>query len=59
MLEDTAFLAGSEAYSASLAFYGAIKNAAKNKVPGATQAYEDLKARFPGARSASDQAKAQ
>jgi hypothetical protein len=56
LLEDTTFLAGSEAYSASLAFYGAIKNAAKNNVPGAANAYQDLKKRFPG-RGPAEQSK--
>jgi hypothetical protein len=57
MIEDTAILAGSEAYSASLAFYGLLKNASKMNVPGTANAYQDLKERFPGSKSAIEQPK--
>ncbi len=49
MMQDTAILAGSEAYSASLSFYHAVKNATKMNIPGAAEAYQDMKSRFPGA----------
>lgn len=45
-LEDTASLAGMEAMAAALAFYNSLKVAAKNNVPGAEVAYNDLKQRF-------------
>jgi hypothetical protein len=47
MLQDTMTLSGSEAYTASLAFYNSVKNAAKDEQPGAKLIYDDLKARFP------------
>ena len=48
MLDDTMLLAGSEAYVAALAFYNAVKGAARANVPGAALIYEDLRERFPG-----------
>lgn len=47
-LNDTTLQAGSEAYTASLIFYNAIKGAAKAGVPGMKTVYDDLQARFPG-----------
>jgi len=47
-LDDTTILAGSEAYSAALVFYNAVKGAAKAGVPGMKTVYDDLQARFPG-----------
>jgi hypothetical protein len=47
-LSDTMTLAGSEAYTAALAFYNATKNAMKSKVPKAETVYNDLSNRFPG-----------
>ena len=41
--------AGHEAYESALAFYNAVKVAARNNVPGAKVIYEDLSQRFPGA----------
>jgi len=40
--------AGSEAYTASLIFYNAVKGAAKAGVPGMKTIYDDLQSRFPG-----------
>ena len=42
-------LAGSEAYTAALAYYQSAKTAAKRKIPGAEVIYRDLAERFPGA----------
>ncbi|MGE0076273.1 MAG: hypothetical protein AB7S48_00275 [Bacteroidales bacterium] len=47
-IDDTTMLAGSEAYSAALIFYNAVKGAAKAGVPGMKTVYEDLQTRFPG-----------
>jgi hypothetical protein len=47
-LEDTILLAGSEAYTAALIFYYAVKGAAKAGEPGMKTVYEDLQSRFPG-----------
>lgn len=47
-LDDTTMQAGSEAYTAALIFYTAVKGAAKAGVPGMKTVYEDLQARFPG-----------
>jgi len=49
-INDTAMLAGSEAYNHSLIFYNNTKMAAKNNVPGAKEIYDDLKTRFPRGR---------
>ncbi|MEQ9440394.1 MAG: hypothetical protein RIG62_15170 [Cyclobacteriaceae bacterium] len=45
-LSDTILLSGSEAYSASLAYYNSVKQAAKANVPNAGPVYEDLRKRF-------------
>lgn len=47
-LSDTVMLSGSEAYVAALAYYNSVKQAAKMKVPGAEQIYNDLRQRFEG-----------
>ncbi len=47
-IDDTAMIAGSEAYKATLAFYNAVKGAAKAGVPNAQLIYDDLCQRFPG-----------
>lgn len=47
-IDDTTMLAGSEAYSAALIFYGAVKGAAKADVGGMKTVYDDLQSRFPG-----------
>ncbi|MCU4156123.1 hypothetical protein J1N10_09040 [Carboxylicivirga sp. A043] len=49
-INDTAMLAGSEAYNTALLFYNNVKLAAKNNVPGAKEVYDDLKTRFPSTR---------
>ena len=48
MLDDSALLAGSEAYAAALSYYQAVKGAARSGVPGAQSIAEDLSQRFPG-----------
>ena len=53
-VDDTAMLAGSEAYTQALIFYNNAKMAAKNNVPGAKEVYDDLKSRFPGSRRKSN-----
>ncbi len=45
-LNNTIILSGSEAYTAALAYYSAVKQAAANNVPHAQAVYEDLKKRF-------------
>lgn len=45
-LDDTILLSGSEAYSAALVFYNAVKSAAKAGVPGMKTIYDDLQTRF-------------
>lgn len=47
-LDDTMLLAGSEAFSASLAFYSALKTAISAGEIGLKGIYDDLSARFPG-----------
>ena len=47
-LEDTATIAGIEAFSAALVYYHSVKTAAKQGAPGAQAIYEDLMKRFPG-----------
>ena len=47
-LDDTTLQAGSEAYTAALVFYSAVKGAAKAGEPGMKTIYADLQARFPG-----------
>ncbi|PZX15919.1 hypothetical protein LX69_02113 [Breznakibacter xylanolyticus] len=46
LIDDTMLLAGSEAYTASLAFYNSVKQAARQNVPGAKVIHDDLSARF-------------
>ena len=45
-LNDTITLSGSEAYTAALAYYSAVQQAAKSNVPNAQPVYEDLRKRF-------------
>jgi len=47
-IDDTALLAGSEAYLAALMYYNSVKLAAKNALPDAKPVYDDLSVRFPG-----------
>jgi hypothetical protein len=46
-VDDTAMVAGSESYQASLVFYNSVKVAARQDIPGAKAVYEELKKRFP------------
>jgi hypothetical protein len=46
-INDTAMLAGSEAYNNALLFYNNVKLAAKNNVPGAKEIFDELKIHFP------------
>ena len=50
-MEDTCTESGIEAFAAALAYYNAIKTAAKQGVPGAQAIYDDLQKRFPGSSS--------
>ena len=45
-IDDTALMAGSEAYAASLAFYAALKGAIAAGESGLKNVYDDLSARF-------------
>ena len=55
-IDDTVMISGGEAYNASLIFYNAVKQAAKQNVPGAKSIYEELQKRFPGRPAKSKQA---
>jgi hypothetical protein len=46
-LDDTAMIAGSEAYNAALVFYQAAKAASKQHVNGAKEVSKELQERFP------------
>jgi len=45
-IEDTAMVAGSEAYNAALVFYNSVKGASRVNVPGSEAVYNDLQQRF-------------
>ena len=47
MLSGNLILAGSDAYSAALMFYGSVKSAKKSNVTKAGSIYDDLSSRFP------------
>lgn len=47
-INDTMLTAGSEAYTAALAFYNNVKLGAKQNVSGAKDIFNALKSRFPG-----------
>ncbi len=47
-LRDTQMLAGSDAYTAALAYYNSVKQAAKMNVPNAKTIQEELGKRFKG-----------
>jgi len=47
-MEDTNMLISTDVYTAAVAFYRNVKNAASQNVPGITSIYEDLKEQFPG-----------
>jgi len=45
-LDDTAMVAGSEAYYAALAYYNSVQQASNQNIPGAKAIYDELKKRF-------------
>ena len=45
-IEDTAMVAGSEAYDAALVFYASVKGASRVNVPGSESISEDLQKRY-------------
>lgn len=45
-LNDTIMLSGSEAYAEALAYYQAVKQAARRNIPDAKSVYQDLRQRF-------------
>ena len=55
-IDDTMTLAGSEAYSAALAIYKVLKNAASMGQAGAQEAAIELKNRFPRAKKKTQEA---
>jgi hypothetical protein len=55
--DDTKLTARSEAYSASLYYYGNVQQAASVNLPGAKAIYDDLKQYFPGRGSKSAEGK--
>ena len=57
LLNDTATLSGSEAYSSMLSFYNYIKQASKDGVPGAKPLYDGLKHYFPGTGNSKSKSK--
>jgi len=58
-LDDTTLEAGSEALTAALIFYNAVKGAAKAGEPGMKTIFDDLKVRFPAhPKTTTDAAKA-
>lgn len=48
MIDDTAAVAGFEAYTSALSIYKTTQEAARRNVPGAQEAYNDMQTRFPG-----------
>ena len=46
-LEDTAMVAGSEAYDAALIFYASVRGASRSNIPGAQAIHDELKRQFP------------
>lgn len=50
-IDDTAVLAGSEAWQAALAYYNSVKAAAKMGVPNSKAIYDDLRPRFESQRA--------
>ena len=49
-IDDTMRLSGSEAFGSALMIYKSLKAAAKLNLPGAQEAVNDLKNRFPGTK---------
>ena len=56
-LNDTTLQAGSEAYTAALIFYNAVKGATKAGEPGMKNVYDNLQSRFPGHTKTNDSSK--
>ena len=52
-IDDSQLVAGSEAYTASLAIYKNIQMAASHGVAGAQEAADDMSTRFPGHKASS------
>ena len=46
-VDDTVMIAGGEAYNQALVFYQAVKQAAKQDIPGAKAIYNELQSHFP------------
>jgi hypothetical protein len=53
-INDSMLLAGSQSYTASLAFYRNVKNASKMKIKNAKVIHDDLAKRFSGIRQSAD-----
>ena len=49
-VSDTKLVIGSEIYMADLGYYGNARQGAKRGLPGADTIFNDLRARFPGAK---------
>jgi hypothetical protein len=45
-VDDTMMIAGSEAFTQTLSFYNVVKQAARDKIPGAQPLFDELKKRF-------------
>ncbi|MDR1338862.1 MAG: hypothetical protein LBK58_02225 [Prevotellaceae bacterium] len=45
-VDDTAMLAGSEAFTQALSYYNSVKQAARDNIPGAQALFDELKKRF-------------
>ena len=54
-IEDTAMVAGSEAYDAALVFYASVKGASRVNVPGSQSVFEDLQKRYIAKSKKKDQ----
>ena len=50
MLEDIITVSGGEALQAALLFYGSVRVAAGQGLPGAKPIYDELRSRFPGGK---------
>ncbi|MDR2260359.1 MAG: hypothetical protein LBE06_05370 [Azoarcus sp.] len=50
MLEDIVTVSGGEAFQSALLFYGSVRVAAKQGLPGAQPIYDELRTRFPGGK---------
>ena len=54
-IEDTAMVAGSEAYDAAWVFYASVKGASRVNVPGSQSVFEDLQKRYIAKSKKKDQ----